>query len=43
MANAGVGLFLGVALFLGAVAVLASYFPARRAARTQPMVTLRNE
>jgi len=37
------GTFIGVALFLAAIALLASLMPARRALRLDPMVVLGSE
>jgi predicted permease len=35
--------FVGIALLLAAIALVASYIPARRAARVDPMISLRDE
>jgi ABC-type antimicrobial peptide transport system permease subunit len=35
--------FLGVAFILGAVAMVASYVPARRAARVDPLIAVRQQ
>jgi putative ABC transport system permease protein len=39
--TADLPMYASVAVLLGAIAVVASYVPARRAARVDPMLTLR--